>query len=98
MTKSFPYAFFIKKRLLREEGLFVGSSSAMNVCGAIKVAKTLPENSKIVTIICDGGQRHLSRFWNRDFIENKWNLIWPQTTDDNGANGRRIPDCLDNFC
>ena len=62
--------------LLREEGLFVGSSSAMNVAAACRVAMTLPENSLIVTIICDNGQRHLSRFWNPDYIQ-KYNLSWP---------------------
>jgi hypothetical protein len=35
--------------LLREEGLFVGSSSAMNVVAACRVARTLPEGSVIVT-------------------------------------------------
>ena len=62
--------------LLREEGLFVGSSSAMNVAAAVRVAKKMPLNSVIVTIICDSGQRHLSRFWNPSYIE-KYNLLWP---------------------
>ena len=62
--------------LLREEGLFVGSSSAMNVTAACRVAMNMPENSLIVTIICDNGQRHLSRFWNPDYIK-KYNLSWP---------------------
>ena len=62
--------------LLREEGLFVGSSSAMNVAATYKIAKKMPENSVIITIICDSGQRHLSRFWNPEYID-KYNLIWP---------------------
>jgi len=63
--------------LLREEGLFVGSSSAMNVVGAFRVAASLPPDSNTVTIICDGGQRHASRFWNRDFVVD-WGLQWPE--------------------
>lgn len=62
--------------LLREEGLFVGSSSAMNVAAACRFAKKLPVNSVIVTVICDSGQRHLSRFWNPVYIE-KYGLSWP---------------------
>ncbi len=50
--------------LLRNDGLFVGSSSAVNCVGAVKVARTLPPGSTVVTLLCDGGQRHLSRFHN----------------------------------
>ena len=68
--------------LLKEEGLFVGSSSAMNVVGAIRAALSSELNDEcerdkcVVTVICDGGQRHLTRFWNREFITN-WKLQWP---------------------
>ena len=66
--------------LLRHEGLFVGSSSAMNIAGAILLASGMPPNSNVVTVICDGGQRHTSRFWNREFIE-KWGLVWPESAN-----------------
>jgi cysteine synthase A len=69
--------------LLRHEGLFVGSSTAMNIAGALMVASRMPEGSNVVTIVCDGGQRHTSRFWNRDFIVNEWGLRWPG--DDDGG-------------
>lgn len=45
--------------LLQTEGLWVGSSSAMNIVGAVRTASKLPEGSKVVTVVCDGGQRHL---------------------------------------
>ena len=64
--------------LLHNEGLFVGSSSALNVCAALRVAKRLGPGSTVVTIICDTGQRHVSRFWNRDYI-GKYELEWPAT-------------------
>ncbi|KAL7496455.1 hypothetical protein ACHAWT_008935 [Skeletonema menzelii] len=63
--------------LLRHEGLFVGSSSAMNIAGALIAASQMAEGSNIVTVVCDGGQRHTSRFWNRDFVVNEWGLKWP---------------------
>jgi cysteine synthase A len=63
--------------LIKEEGLFVGSSSAMNVFGAFKFAKeSMRPGSCVVTVVCDGGQRHLTRFWSRDFIKG-WGLEWP---------------------
>jgi cysteine synthase A len=74
--------------LLRNEGLWVGSSSAMNVTGAVRVASSLPEGSTVVTVICDAGSRHVTRFWNADFIR-EWGLVWPGDE----AEGR-IPECL----
>jgi cysteine synthase A len=62
--------------VLRTEGLWIGSSSAMNLVGAVHVAKRLPAASNVVTVICDGGQRHVTRFWNPSFIRDR-GLIWP---------------------
>ena len=42
---------------MRNDGLFVGSSAAMNCVGAVKLARSLGPNKVIVTILCDGGQR-----------------------------------------
>ena len=66
--------------LLRHEGLFMGSSSAMNVVGAVKTSKNLREGSIIVTVCCDSGQRHITRFWNESFIT-KRGLCWPNEVD-----------------
>ena len=44
-------------KLLKEEGLFLGGSSGINVCGAIKMAEKLGPGHNIVTILCDSGQR-----------------------------------------
>jgi cysteine synthase B len=46
-------------RLAREEGLFVGPSSGANVFAALRLARTLPAGSVVVTILCDGGERYL---------------------------------------
>jgi S-sulfo-L-cysteine synthase (O-acetyl-L-serine-dependent) len=51
-------------RLAREEGLFVGVSSGANVLAALTLARDLPSDSVVVTILCDGGERYMSeRFW-----------------------------------
>jgi cysteine synthase len=50
--------------LLEHEGIFVGGSSGLNVVGAAAVARELPAGSTVVTILCDGGARYLSRMFN----------------------------------
>ncbi len=50
--------------LLEREGIFVGGSSGLNVVGAATVARELPAGSMVVTILCDGGGRYLSRTFN----------------------------------
>lgn len=52
------------RRLAREEGLFVGVSAGANVVAALALARELPRDSVVVTILCDGGERYMSeRFW-----------------------------------
>lgn len=65
--------------LLQEEGIFIGSSSALNIAATIKSCDSLPKGSTVITIICDSGQRHLSRFWNPDYV-GKYGLTWPLFT------------------
>jgi len=73
--------------LLENEGLFVGSSSAINIVAACKAAMLLSPDASICTIICDNGRSHLSRFWNKEYISSDlFNLKWP----DPGI----IPECL----
>lgn len=55
--------------LLRCDALFVGSSAAMNCVGAVKAARQLGPGHTIVTLLCDGGQRHLSKFHNAEYLE-----------------------------
>jgi len=46
-------------RLAREEGLLVGASSGANVFAALRLAKSLPTGSVVVTILCDSGEKYL---------------------------------------
>ena len=55
--------------LLENEGLFVGSSAAMNCVGAVKAARVLGPGRRIVTVLCDGGHRHLSKFHNVEYLK-----------------------------
>jgi cysteine synthase A len=58
-------------RLLREEGLFVGSTSGVNVAAAMRVARELGPGHRIVTVLCDTGAKYLSRLFNRDWLAQK---------------------------
>lgn len=60
--------------LARREGLFLGSSAATNVCGAVKQALMGGRGQTIVTILCDGGQRYLSKIHNPAWLREK-NLL-----------------------
>ena len=51
--------------LVEHDGIFAGSSTAVNCVAAVATAMTLPEGSQVVTIICDSGTRHLSKFWKK---------------------------------
>ena len=53
-------AFAMTARLTREEGLLVGISAAANVIASLSVAERLGEDARIVTILCDTGERYLS--------------------------------------
>jgi cysteine synthase A len=55
---------------LREhEGLCVGTSSALNIAGALKVAARAGPGKRIVTFVCDGGERASTRLWNHEFLK-----------------------------
>ena len=57
--------------LLEHEGLFAGSSSALNVWAAAQVARQLPRGARVVTFICDGGQRYQSRLFDNAWLAAK---------------------------
>ena len=58
-------------RLLREEGLFVGSTSGINVAAAVRVARDLGPGHTIVTVLCDGGAKYQSRLFNHEWLASK---------------------------
>ena len=58
-------------RLLHEEGLFLGSTSGINVAAAMRVARELGPGHTVVTVLCDGGSRYQSRLFNRAWLEQK---------------------------
>ena len=61
LPTAVPCRFKARKSLIlaREEGLFAGISAAGACCVALKLAERL-ENSTIVFVVCDRGDRYLS--------------------------------------
>jgi cysteine synthase A len=58
-------------RLLREEGLLLGSTSGINVAAAVTLARQLGPGHTIVTILCDGGAKYQSRLFNQAWVKEK---------------------------
>ena len=58
-------------RLLREEGLYVGSSSGINVAAAVQVARELGPGHTIVTLLCDRGGTYFQRLFNAEWLAQK---------------------------
>ena len=57
--------------LLRDEGLVMGGSTAINIAGAIRLAEQLGPGHTIVTILCDWGHRYQSKLYNPAFLREK---------------------------
>jgi cystathionine beta-synthase len=57
-------AFRMARRCTREEGLFVGGSAGLNVFSALEVARRVDDpKACVVTILCDSGERYLSKLY-----------------------------------
>ena len=57
--------------LITQEGLVLGGSSAINIVGAMRLARDLGPGKTIVTILADGGQRYQSKLFNPEFLRSK---------------------------
>ena len=61
-------ALSVVYQLMRDEGIFVGLSSGINVAGALKLAKDGGPGQVIVTLLCDSGIRYMSKLFNREWL------------------------------
>ena len=57
--------------LIQHEGLVLGGSTAINIVGAMRLAKELGRGKTIVTILADGGSRYQSKLFNPAFLKEK---------------------------
>jgi cysteine synthase A len=65
--EAIPYIF----DLLEHEGLCLGGSSAINIAGAVRLAKELGPGKTIVTVLCDYGTRYQSKLFDPAFLRSK---------------------------
>lgn len=63
-------AVSMSRYLVKNDGLFLGSSSACNLVACIKLVKKMgwKDGKTVVTILCDSGNRHYSKFWNDEYL------------------------------
>jgi cysteine synthase A len=59
----------VSRMVLEREGLFIGSSSAVNLAAALKLQGILPKGSRILTLLPDHGSRHVTKFWNDNYLK-----------------------------
>ncbi len=78
--EALPYVF----DLLRDEGLCLGGSSAINIAGAVRMARDMGPGHKIVTVLCDYGTRYQSKLFNPAFLKEK-ELPVPEWLDRDAA-------------
>ena len=64
-------AFDLLYKLIKTEGLFLGTSCGVNVAGAIKMGKELGPGKNIVTILCDDAYKYFSKMFSKDFLNSK---------------------------
>ena len=58
-------------RMLAQDGWFFGSSTGINLCGAVQIARELGPGHQIVTVLCDDGSKYMSRLFNPEFLAEK---------------------------
>jgi cystathionine beta-synthase len=74
-------AFAMTRRLAREEGILAGGSSGHNVALALQVAREVDDPSAlVVTLICDIGERYLSKVYNDEWMRENQMMDLPRPT------------------
>ena len=77
--------------LLEHEGLCLGGSSAINVAGAIRMAREMGPGKTIVTVLADYGARYQTKLWNPAFLRDK-GLPVPHWLDRGADPAAALPD------
>ena len=69
VTVTDKEAFEVLQQLLKEEGILAGSSTGTLVCGAIKWCQKQDSPKKVVTFVCDTGNKYLSKAFSKSWLK-----------------------------
>jgi cystathionine beta-synthase len=74
-------SMMMSRRLAREEGILIGGSGGLNVALSLEIARELDDpEAYVVTILCDTGERYLSKVFNDEWMQENQMLEKPQAT------------------
>ena len=74
-------SMMMSRRLAREEGILIGGSGGLNVALSLEIARELDDPSAcVVTILCDTGERYLSKVFSDEWMQENQLLEKPQAT------------------
>ena len=68
-------SFQAARSLIREEGLLVGGSSGAILSSALKVAKDLPEDKRVVVLLPDGIRNYMTKFVSDYWMESRGFIV-----------------------
>ena len=81
ITVSDADSFHMARELLRKSGVFAGSSSGTLVFAALEYCKKQTSPKRVVTLICDSGNKYLSKMFNDYWMLDQGYIQRPQTGD-----------------
>jgi cystathionine beta-synthase len=82
-------SFQMARRVTREEGIFVGGSTGLNVWSALEVARRVDDpGAMVVTILCDTGERYLSKVYDDAWMRENQMLAEERVTAETLLEGR----------
>ncbi len=62
-------AIFMANYIYEKDGIFVGGSSAVNLCAVVKASKKIEKGKNIVTVLFDSGLKYTSKLFNKDVVK-----------------------------
>jgi cystathionine beta-synthase len=83
-------SFTTARALLREEGILAGSSSGTLVAAALRFCRESPTPRRVVTFVCDSGNKYLSKMFNDFWMRDQGFLRGPPKGDLRDVMGRSL--------
>ncbi len=85
-------SFATARRLLREEGIFAGSSTGTLIAAALRYCRSRTAPERVVTFVCDSGNKYLSKMYNDGWMADQGFIERPNRGDLSDLISRRFAD------